>query len=76
MTITATPIAVTISTPSVTRPAVVPTGDNATSLFVVPTYPFVLERDGFDVDPMMMMSSNMTAPTTHGHFAVPLRRWC
>jgi len=35
----------------------------------------VLERDGFDVDPMTM-SSNMTAPTTHGHFAVHLRRWC
>ena len=42
ITITATPIAVTISTPSVTRPTVVPTGDNATSLIVLPTYPLCL----------------------------------
>jgi hypothetical protein len=41
ITIAATPIAVTISTPSVTRP-MVSTGDNATSLIVVPTYPLCL----------------------------------
>jgi len=40
--ITAAPIAVAISTPSVTRPTVVPTGDNATSLIVLPTYPLCL----------------------------------